>query len=273
MTAALPRTLVLIGAGKMGGAMLEGWLAGGLDAGGLVVLDPHASADLSKLARARGFRLNPPPAEIMAPEALVLGIKPQSLDGAAPILSGLAAPGTLLVSILAGKTLADLAARAPRARAIVRAMPNLPAAVRRGITGLVASPETTPEERRMAGALLGGIGQVEWLEDEALIDAVTAVSGSGPAYVFLMVEALASAGRAAGLPDGVALRLARATVEGAGELLHRSPAGADELRRNVTSPGGTTAAALEVLMGPDGLEPLMTRAVAAARARAQALSG
>jgi pyrroline-5-carboxylate reductase len=269
----LPETLVLMGAGKMGGAMLEGWLAAGLSVAGLTVLDPHPSETLSALAAAHGFRLNPPVEDVSPPAALVLGVKPQTLDAAAPTLAALAGPETLVLSILAGKTIANLAARAPQTRSIVRAMPNLPASVRRGVTGVAASKAVTPAQRALTTALLSVIGAVEWVADESLIDAVTAVSGSGPAYVFHLVEALAEAGVSAGLPADTAQRLARATVAGAGELLHQSPLAPGVLRQNVTSPGGTTAAALEVLMAENGLRPLMKRAVAAAKQRAGELSG
>jgi pyrroline-5-carboxylate reductase len=262
-----------MGAGKMGGAMLEGWLGGGLAPAGLTVIDPHASESLQALAARHGFRLNPPMEEVTPPEALVLGIKPQMLDAAADSLSAIAGPDTLVISILAGKTIANLAARAPHARAFVRAMPNLPAAVRRGVTGVAANAAVTAGQRALTTTLLEGIGQVEWVPDESFIDAVTAVSGSGPAYVFLLVECLAEAGVAAGLPADTAMRLARATIEGAGELLRQSDLPPATLRQNVTSPGGTTAAALGVLMGDHGLQPLMTRAVAAARTRAEELSG
>lgn len=270
---ALPRTLVLMGAGKMGGAMLEGWLGGGIDVAGLTVIDPNASEHLTALAASHGFKLNPALAEIREPEALVLGIKPQGLDAAAETFSLLAGPQTLVVSILAGKTIANLASRAPRTKAFVRAMPNLPAAVQRGVTGVAASAEVSAAQRAMTTALLSGIGIVEWVPGENYIDAVTAVSGSGPAYVFHLVECLTEAGIAAGLPADVAARLARGTIEGAGELLHRSPLDPATLRQNVTSPGGTTAAALEVLMADNGMKPLMKRAVAAAKQRAEELSG
>jgi pyrroline-5-carboxylate reductase len=208
------------------------------------------------------------------PEVLVLAIKPQTLESAAADLTPLVGPGTLIVSIMAGKTIADVTGRIPSARAVVRAMPNTPAAVGRGITGAYASPAVDEAQKAAAHALLSSVGQVEWVADEGLIDAVTALSGSGPAYVFLLVECMAAAGAAAGLPAETAMRLARATVEGSGELLHReAQTAADQLRRNVTSPGGTTAAALEVLMGPNGLAPLMDRAIAAAKRRAQELSG
>jgi pyrroline-5-carboxylate reductase len=269
----LPNSLVLMGAGKMGGAMLEGWLHAGMPGAALTVLDPNADEALGALAARHGFRLNPPLADIAAPEVLVLGIKPQMLDAAAPAIAGLAGPDTLVISILAGKTIANLAARAPQARAFVRAMPNLPASVQRGVTGVAASADVTPAQRALTTALLSGIGQVEWVAGEEFIDAVTAVSGSGPAYVFFLVECLTEAGIAAGLPADVAARLARGTIEGAGELLHRSPLDPAILRQNVTSPGGTTAAALDVLMAENGMRPLMRRAVAAARQRAAELSG
>lgn len=270
---AFPNSLVLMGAGKMGGAMLEGWLHAGLTGAALTVLDPNADEALGALASRHGFRLNPPLAGITPPDVLVLGIKPQMLDAAAPALAGLAGPGTLVISILAGKTIANLEARAPGARAFVRAMPNLPASVQRGVTGVAASAAVTQAQRAMTTALLSGIGQVEWVPGEEFIDAVTAVSGSGPAYVFFLVECLTEAGIAAGLPADVASRLARGTIEGAGELLHRSPLDPAILRQNVTSPGGTTAAALDVLMAENGMRPLMRRAVAAARQRAAELSG
>ncbi|TGE02553.1 pyrroline-5-carboxylate reductase [Methylobacterium nonmethylotrophicum] len=269
--ASLPASLVLVGAGKMGGALLEGWLADGLPGARVAVIDPSPAPAMAELCAAHGVALNPAsPAE---PEALVLAIKPQGLEAAAAALAPLVGPETLVVSVLAGKTIADLKTRLPRARAVVRAMPNLPASIRRGATGAAASPETREEQRRTAHALLAGVGLVEWLEGEELIDAVTAVSGSGPAYVFLLAEALAAAGVAAGLPAEVAGRLARQTVAGAGELLGQSPEEAATLRRNVTSPGGTTAAALGVLMAADGLEPLMRDAVAAAKRRAEELAG
>ncbi len=269
----LPKSLVLVGAGKMGGAMLRGWLALGVEPGAICVLDPWAGEDMKSLCAERGMRLNPPAASCAHPEILVLAIKPQSLGEAAPALAPLVGPGTLVLSIMAGKTIADITARLPGAQSIVRAMPNTPAAVGRGITGVAAGPGVTPGQRAAADALLRAIGAVEWLADEGLIDAVTAVSGSGPAYVFYLVECLAEAGAAAGLPPDIALRLARATVEGSGELLYRDAATpASQLRKNVTSPGGTTAAALDVLTASDGLAPLMARDIAAAKQRAADLS-
>lgn len=269
----MPRTLVLVGAGKMGGAMLEGWLLTGMRPTGITVIDPQPSPEITALQKTHGFALNPPMSQINLPEALVLAIKPQALDMVAPLISGLVQPAVVLISVLAGKTVANLKTRLPHAGAIVRAMPNLPASVRRGVTGAAPNDEVSDTQKAMADALLASVGQVEWVEDESLIDAVTAVSGSGPAYVFHLVEALAAAGAAVGLPPDTAMRLARATIEGAGEMLHRTDIPPGVLRHNVTSPGGTTAAALDVLMADNGLTPLMRRAVAAARQRAEELSG
>ena len=266
--------LMLVGAGKMGAAMLEGWLAKGLAGHGTIIADPYPSEAIKALCAKHTMRLNPAPEGRTAPSVLVLAIKPQTLDDAAPALARLASPDTLVLSILAGKTLSDLRERMPNAGGLVRAMPNLPAAVSRGITAAVSAPGLSLAQRASTDALLGAVGAVEWLDDEGLIDAVTAVSGSGPAYVFLLAECMAQAGEAAGLPKDVALRLARATIEGAGELMHRAPdVSPTTLREQVTSPGGTTAAALAVLMADDALAPLMVRAIAAAKARAEALSG
>ena len=264
-------SLLLAGAGKMGGAMLEGWLKEGVR--GIAVADPHPSPALTALCAAHHVALN---SEVptTAVETLVLAVKPQLLDAAAPGLAASAGPQTLVISIIAGKTTGDLLARLPQARAFIRAMPNTPASVGRGITGAYANSVVTAAQRARADALLRAIGRVEWVAEEGLIDAVTAVSGSGPAYVFHLAECLAEAGVAAGLAPDTAMRLARATVEGAGELMFQAPATPPgELRRNVTSPAGTTAAALEVLMAPDGLAPLMRRAVAAAKRRAGELAG
>jgi pyrroline-5-carboxylate reductase len=269
----LPSSLVLVGAGKMGGSMLEGWLKVGMKPSGVTIIDPRASEEMTALCAEKGIALNPatPPS---APDVLVLAIKPQMLEDAAPALNSYLAPRTLIISILAGKTIGDLKSRLPAASAIVRAMPNLPASIGRGATGAATNADVSEEQRLMADALLSSNGIVEWLSSEDLIDAVTAVSGSGPAYVFHLVECLAEAGAAAGLPPELAQRLARATVTGAGELLFQSDLPPATLRQNVTSPGGTTAAALEVLMrDPDGLKALMREAVAAAKRRAEELAG
>jgi pyrroline-5-carboxylate reductase len=205
---------------------------------------------------------------------LVLAVKPQALDAAAPSLQALAGPDTLVVSVIAGKTVANLAIRLPSARAFVRVMPNTPAAVGRGAAAGTTNAVVSAAQRGWTERLMRAVGIFEWVGDEALIDAVTALSGSGPAYAFALVEAMAKAGEAVGLPADLAMRLARATVEGAGELMHREPSTpAGVLRQNVTSPGGTTAAALQALQGADGLDALLARAVRAARDRGRELSG
>src|SRR5947209_5101216 len=262
-------TIALAGAGKMGGAMLTGWLAQGLAAKRVVVIEPAASPEIGALA-AKGVRLNPSSKDIGAIAALVIAVKPQSFREAGAALKPLMASSTLVVSIMAGTTIASL--EQVCGGSVVRAMPNTPASIGRGITVAVAANKVSAAQRSVADALLRAIGSVEWVEDEMLMDAVTAVSGSGPAYVFLLAEELARAGVAAGLPAELATKLARETVAGSGELLHRSELTSTTLRQNVTSPGGTTAAALEVLMGTGGLQQLMTRAVAAATARSKELA-
>jgi pyrroline-5-carboxylate reductase len=268
-----PARLVLVGAGKMGGAMAQGWLEAGLAASSLTILEPSPSPEIAALATGRGLTLNPP-IPIAPPDMLALAVKPQSLDKVAPQIATLAAERTLVLSILAGKTIADLTARLPRARAVVRAMPNLPAAIGRGVTAAFANANVTSEQRGWCERLLGAVGAFYWLEDEGEVDAVTAISGSGPAYLFALTEALAAAGERLGFKPDLAMSLARGTVEGAAELMRRdSGTTAETLRRNVTSPGGTTAAAIAVLLGPHGLNDLMARATAAARARAAEMSG
>ncbi len=254
-------TIVLAGAGKMGGAMLSGWLAQGLEAKNVVVIEPHPSDDVRALA-ATGVRLNPAPEDVGQVATLVVALKPQIFREAGPGLKPFAGPSTLVVSIMAGTTIAGIADVC--GGSVVRAMPNTPAAIGRGITVAVAAKNVGAAQRAVADGLLRATGSVEWVDDEGLMDAVTAVSGSGPAYVFLLAEELARAGVAAGLPEALATKLARETVAGSGELLHRSELPSATLRQNVTSPGGTTAAALGVLMGADGLQSLLTRAVAAA---------
>jgi pyrroline-5-carboxylate reductase len=260
--------IVLAGAGKMGGAMLTGWIAGGLDPKRAIVIDPHVSDEIKALA-ARGVRLNPDVKDIGAVAALVLAVKPQMFSEVGPTLRAIAG-SSLVVSIMAGTTIAGIAKAC--GGKVVRAMPNTPAAIGRGITVAVAASDVSPEQRGLTDALLRATGSVEWVEDESLIDAVTAVSGSGPAYVFLLTEEMARAGIAAGLPPELAMKLARETVSGSGELLRQSDLDAATLRKNVTSPGGTTAAALSVLMADDGFEPLLTRAIAAATARSKELA-
>lgn len=263
--------LVLVGAGKMGSALLEGWIRLGLDPQNIAVIEPAIPPHIAALTQ-RGLQLNPTPRALKNVTAIVLAVKPQVAPQAIPPLAPLVSPSTVVVSIMAGRTLKFLSDALAKPCAIVRAMPNTPAAIGRGIT--VAVPLHANEaQRALADRLLSATGAVEWTADEALMDAVTAVSGSGPAYVFLLAEALTEAGVAAGLPHELAAKLARETVTGAGELLHRSPLEAAVLRENVTSPAGTTAAALAVLMGQDGLASLMEKAVAAATKRSRELAG
>nr|WP_157223262.1 pyrroline-5-carboxylate reductase [Rhodovulum sp. PH10] len=277
-TAAAKRTLaeisgdvVLVGAGKMGGALLDGWLALGVDPGRIAVIEPKPSPEMAAQAIS-GLRLNPDPARLK-PAAVVLAVKPQVAPDALPPLAGLAREGTVVISIMAGRPLAYLASVFGEKSSAVRAMPNTPAAIGRGMIVAVPNPHVSAGQHALANALLSATGKVEWVEDEGLIDAVTAVSGSGPAYVFLLVESLARAGIAAGLPPALSQKIARETVAGSGALLAQSPLDAATLRKNVTSPGGTTAAALDVLMAPDALDPLMEKAIAAATKRSRELAG
>ncbi|HEX2652826.1 MAG TPA: pyrroline-5-carboxylate reductase [Xanthobacteraceae bacterium] len=265
-------TLVLVGAGKMGGAMLEGWCALGLDPRQVVVLDPQPGASVSALAK-RGVRLNPEKQTVPDASVIVLAVKPQVAGDVVPGVSALVTPSTVVLSIMAGKTLKSIEQALPGGTAVIRTMPNTPAAIGRGMTVGVPNARVTPKQQELVHRLMAATGEVEWVADEGLLDAVTAVSGSGPAYVFLLAEYLAQAGAKAGLPRDLAERLARATVSGAGELMHRTTIEAAILRKNVTSPGGTTAAALDVLMGEGGLDPLMERAVAAATRRSRELAG
>ncbi len=273
--AKFPGRLVLLGAGKMGFAMLEGWLARGLDPRKVIVLDPQPAKAVKALVR-RGLKLNPKSSGKSQPgeaTAVVIAVKPQIAADAMPALAPYVGKSTFALSIMAGRTIAFLADALPPNTPIVRAMPNTPASIGRGITVAVPNARVSAGQRRQATELLTATGGVEWVKDETLMDAVTAVSGSGPAYVFLLAEAMAQAGVAAGLSETLAARLARDTVSGAGELLHQSTLEAGTLRQNVTSPGGTTAAALAVLMGPDGFGRLLTEAVAAAAHRSRELAG
>ena len=257
------RGLVLLGCGKMGGAMLEGWLAAGVPPGAVHVIDPKPAPWLAE----RGVAVNGPLPE--APAVLVLAVKPQMMAEALPQVAAIAGPDTLALSIAAGTPLARLEASLPPGTKVVRAMPNLPAAIGRGATAIVGAAAADQAALDLAEALLEVTGTVVQVESEAQIDAVTGVSGSGPAYVFHLVEALAAAGEAEGLAPDLAMALARATVAGAGAQLDASPLSAAELRQGVTSPNGTTAAGLAVLM-PE-LPDLVRRTVGAAAERARAL--
>ncbi len=265
--------VLLAGAGKMGAAMLSGWLARGLDPKSVFVQEPSLSGEAAALVTRYGLRSEAEFKSLAAvPAVIVVAVKPQVMDRVFPSLAKLAGPKTLIVSIAAGRSIASFENHLAPRTAVVRAMPNTPAAIGRGITGAVGNAHVSETQKSACDALLGAVGDVVWVEDEALIDAVTAVSGSGPAYVFLLTECLAEAGRAAGLDAATAMKLARATVAGSGALMDAFPLDAATLRKNVTSPGGTTAAALDVLMREQGgLKDLMTEAVAAAKKRGREL--
>ena len=266
--------VLLVGGGKMGSALLRGWLDRGLPADHATVIEPSEAAaaglqGLNVAVTGAAAELAPD----FRPDIVVLAVKPQIMDEVLPPYAGYAGGATVFLSIAAGRTLASLAQHIGTEAAIVRAMPNTPAAVRCGITVACPNAAVTADQRATCHDLLEAVGEVAWVDDEALLDAVTATSGSGPAYVFLLIECLAEAGKEAGLPGELAARLARATVIGSGELARHDEAPAATLRENVTSPGGTTEAALQVLMADDGLARLMIRAVAAATARSRELAG
>ncbi|PIE06776.1 MAG: pyrroline-5-carboxylate reductase [Rhodobacterales bacterium] len=260
------RGLVLLGCGKMGSAMLAGWLARGLPPGSVAVIEPRPSDWL----KATGVSLDG--ALPQAPAVVLVAVKPQMMGEALPRIAGLGNGQTLFVSIAAGTPIAAFEAALGAVTPIVRAMPNTPAAIGRGVTAIIANAHTSAAQLDLAESLLGAVGQVVRLADEAQMDAVTAVSGSGPAYVFHLIETLAAAGEAQGLAPDLALRLARATVAGAGALAEASGESPSELRINVTSPGGTTEAALKVLMDTgQGFPALIPRAVKAAADRSREL--
>lgn len=265
-------TVLLIGCGRMGGALLSGWLERDL-AERFIVVEPAVGSRPTTLSPHVTFLESPDDLDPnLRPEVAVIAVKPQVMAEALPHYRRMARTGTLFLSIAAGRTLLFMAGQLGAGAALVRAMPNTPASIGRGIAVACANPRVATAQRALAERLLAAVGEVGWVEDEALLDAVTAVSGSGPAYVFLLIECLAKAGVAAGLPEALALQLARATVAGAGELARLSPESAERLRENVTSPGGTTRAALDVLMAADGLEPLLRRAVLAAAKRSRELA-
>ena len=273
--------LLLVGAGKMGGAMLAGWLERGLDPAQITILDPGPPAEIRQMLARYGLTAQSNAGAVsLMPRTIVMAVKPQQMDEVFATVAPLAASGTTVLSVAAGRTIASLEAHLGEGVAVVRTIPNTPAAIGRGITVCCGNDQLTDQQRATCNALLRSIGEVEWVADEALIDVATGVSGSGPAYVFYLTECLAEAGRQAGLDEAMAMRLARATVSGAGDLMHQSETSAAGLRKNVTSPGGTTAAALAVLMDQDkandaagcNLQDLMTRAVAAAVKRAKELS-
>ncbi|HVI91443.1 MAG TPA: pyrroline-5-carboxylate reductase [Dongiaceae bacterium] len=268
----LPGAMLLLGCGKMGGAMLRGWLARGVPGTQLFVVDTNPR-DLDDVIAA-GVTVVAGPADLPAgftPAIVLLAIKPQFMDQALPDYRRFARPQTLFLSIAAGKTLAYLRQQLGDAT-IVRAMPNTPAAVGRGMSVIVRQPGVSQVQLELCAGLLSAVGEIAWVDDEDLINAVTAVSGGGPAYVFLLIECLAEAGREAGLPAELAMQLARSTVCGSGELARQSSESAEALRKAVMSPKGTTEQAIAVLTAPDGLQPLMTRAIAAATRRSREIA-
>ena len=262
--------ILLIGCGRMGSALLKGWLAGGVKA--ITVVEPKPSAELQKLTKAKKIALFAAPSQVKGkPSVCVVAIKPQILKGEAPTLAGFAAAGALMISIAAGTSVAAMTKAWGKKARMIRAMPNTPGAVGAGITGIFAAKGVTQADRKKAVALLSALGATEWVAKEKLIDSVTAISGSGPAYLFLFAEALTEAGVAEGLTRKQAEKFARATVSGAGALLSADMTSASKLRENVTSPGGTTAAALAVFMADDALVSLVKRAARAAAKRAAEL--
>jgi len=261
--------ILLIGAGRMGSALLKGWIGQGI--GPISVVEPRPSAGLKALARSRKITLLAALPRARKFSACVVAVKPQVLKGEAALLADFAHAGALMISIAAGTdTKLLFKAWGSKAR-IIRAMPNTPGAIGQGITGLYAARTAGAADKKRAVSLLSALGQTVWIGEEEWMDSVTALSGSGPAYLFLMAEALTEAGVAEGLPRLLSEKLARATVAGAGALLAADKSPAAALREAVTSPGGTTAAALEILMAEDGFSALMQRAVHAARKRAEEL--
>lgn len=263
------RGLVLLGCGKMGSAMLEGWLKGGLAASAVTVLDPYPSDWVLGLKQ-QGLNLN---AELpQSPAICIVAVKPQMMGEALPRLQALGNGATIILSIAAGTQIAAFETALGQESPIIRAMPNTPAAVAHGITALIGNAHVDEAGMVLAETLLAAVGQTVRLQDENQMDAVTAVSGSGPAYVFHLIETLAAAGEAEGLPADLAIKLALTTVAGAGDLAENAEESPSQLRVNVTSPGGTTAAALEVLMEAEtGFPPLLKKAVAAAAERGREL--
>ena len=265
--------LLLAGYGKMGRAMLDGWLDRGMAATDVHVVEPNDSA-VAEL-RSIGVQAVTDTEQLptnLHPAVIMFAVKPQVMDIVAPGYGRFVGPKAVFLSIAAGKPIGYFETILGESAAIVRAMPNTPAAVRRGITVACANSRVSDNQIAACTGLLEAVGEIAWVDDEGLIDAVTALSGGGPAYVFLLAECLAQAGIDAGLPDELSHRLARVTVAGAGELLHQADETPAVLRQNVTSPGGTTAEALKILMADDGWQPLLSRAIAAATARSRELA-
>ncbi|MEM1360998.1 MAG: pyrroline-5-carboxylate reductase [Pseudomonadota bacterium] len=259
--------MLLLGCGKMGSALLQGWIDNGLDPAAITVIDPHPAAWLNELQE---LRLNEVPQQ--APAVVLIAVKPQMVDAAVPQVTRFGGGKTLFLSIAAGTGLARFAEHLGSGTPIIRAMPNTPASIGQGITALVGNGVARRDHLALAEALLSSVGETVRLEDESQMDAVTALSGSGPAYVFHLIESLAAAGEAEGLPPELSMSLAKATVEGAGALARQADDTPEQLRINVTSPAGTTEAGLKVLMDREtGLMPLVRQTVAAAAHRSREL--
>lgn len=265
-----PESILLVGCGKMGSALMDGWIGQGTSPDEVFVIDPMQPTLPDGVAGGAAFEDIP---DGFTASVVVLAVKPQVMDAVLAPYHALVQPDTVFLSIAAGRTVASFEAVLGDDARIVRAMPNTPAAVGRGITVLIGNGHVTTAQRDACEALMTAVGKVAWVDDEGLIDAVTGVSGSGPAYVFHLVEAMAAAGISAGLSPDLAMLLARETVAGSGELLAQSAEPAATLRENVTSPGGTTAAALDILMADEGLIELMTRAIMRATERSRELAG
>lgn len=266
--------LLLIGCGRMGGALLQGWLAEGLAPGDAYVVEPDAGLREAVRTRHGVVAVAEPkmlPTEL-APRAIVIAVKPQVMANVLPAYRDLARSGAVVLSIAAGTLIARFEAAFGADTPVVRAMPNTPASIGQGVTVLVANRHASAAQKELCEVLMAAVGAVHWIDDEELMHAITAMSGGGPAYVFLLIETLARAGIASGLPADLAWPLARGTVAGSGALAARSSEPVEVLRRNVTSPGGTTEAALAVLMAEDGIQPLFDRAIAAGTRRSRELA-
>ena len=268
----MEQKLLLVGCGKMGGAMLSGWLGRDMSPADVVVVEPYGGDAIREQLDVTVIEALQELDTAFIPDIIVFAVKPQAMDEIVPLYAKFVRPETMFLSIAAGKPSSYFEKLLGDGAAIVRSMPNTPAAVGRGITVAYGNGAVSSAQKLIATRLLEAVGEVGWVEGEGLIDAVTAVSGSGPAYVFLMIECMAKAGVEVGLDPALAEQLARATVAGSGELVRQSSESASTLRENVTSPGGTTAAALEVLMAEDGLQKLMSQAVSAAEVRSRELA-
>ncbi len=263
--------LLLVGAGKMGGAMLKGWLNAELNPNGIYVQDPFIAADMQTFLDKNNIAYGNAAPAVFNPEVIILAVKPQMMPKILPQLKGFVNEKSLFVSVAAGKQIQFYQDLLGDNANIIRLMPNTPAAIGDGMSVLVANKNTSKYQKNLALALARTVGLAEFIDDEKLMDAVTGLSGSGPAYVFLMAEAMTIAGIKAGLPERLAHILALQTIKGAGNLMAQSTQHPSVLRENVTSPNGTTAAGLKILMGDKQLETLMINAVAAATKRGEEL--